>query len=1399
MQIQHREAFLKGERLGFGDKVGVRCYSRSALVAWRSQTEALKKTVLAIKPDIIVTRLEIDAVDRRGRVQACWNAKSAKSWCMDSGCKAQLFYGRHTMHLREQQLHKNRMQPVRVRFRFLTAGMQMPSLGNNLSTYGSRDKGADQYWQMMSNLPRLDLSPVEQILLKPAHIELWCADRHGSNVNMFWIALREAVESNDRDYFIRLVRFCLQHGVMTSSGEGNFVLLCMLDVEAAAWQKRLYLSSAHLGGNSGRIHCDLQKLLDDGTILTQQVNFNTARGGLQALLKYCQREEEASEWKYWELTPAGELVFDVTLAEDELDVVYNAEKWAAERDKAAKNLHGLFSRPSTPAENKWFSNTGSSLSLLVFLGVEYNNGFKKWMDRDRVWIKSDFFDVRADDHDLFAVSMLSSTWSCGPCEKFSKRLLISKDRRDAKNSAECRSLLQKDTTKALKDLQEPGFELLARTVTPMVDHETAQWRQQLQLIKDACAWSIVCSQTTIVGRNIAMFNSADFFFVDYRLCTTDGERQELVDEMIDKNSTKPNVYKSNDFGPLMLYQICRCVAQYPRERRYEMVQKIVDAVDAEEEHTQRVESLHQTYLTEVENGGRWGNQRGSGRCGAVLCQKTLMHGRAENERRVKVMEVMEQILNADPFLLKQRAGQQAFNSHRLFPYQCFAKEMGRTYDFHGMSKEAVSAFILEKWEDPSFTNQQGWIDFSNEARRQAKTDAEDSVVQAVQRRKASHSTGIGELTENAEVFVPPRHLEHVTKYYEGITSAVREHWDQAKDQKNTPDAVAAWNKITNRELSPENPPLAHVHLVTEGPSLLTRRICWMGKKVGQDDQLWKRNKAPSKSSAAGGDEPDNDDAETAGLSTCPKPPERMSHLVVLLDATTSAGVLHNGQEVLVVTFSWSRPFSWVGRKLEVLQTDFDADSAHKDVRDARRSSVRHLPAALGCTGLKLDRAPSEDTIRSWLWSASQPRPHQIFPARLVSHPTSGDFFFEILEDAFTFAEHPTVQDICEERAAKVKTTKELQVREAKVVERKYKEIEKLPSLKRKHPSLRAEKIPLAAVPPLKKTKKAGEKFALVTADEKFAVGLESESQGEIMAGAFAHAAGVMGKMINIDGIDETAAPGEKRDRGGGELLNDSLDGMLDDSLDFSAGQGGSSSSAPKLPAGGAAASSSGGQAVQQKKMQKNAFLGAGGVDYDSFNMISQKVAKLETVGGGKWIAMKKKVEKKTPQGGTVVSYEQKRLCIELTGELKKHYLEVYDKLLESGSAQGGVWVQECAKSKALSFGKTEAAAFCRTWVRLMRCIVDSSTAFRFDKTFVKRQDADLDVDAKSARGLLDLETKLSQAERAKLEKMCDGFFSSKNFQTCIGFSITRGSDVQFIDEEGGENEQVRMSFLSCCV
>ena len=1241
---------------------------------------------------------------------------------------------------------------------------------------------------MIKNMPRLWLSAKDHVLLKPVHLELWCGDRHGSNVNMFWIALREAVEAEDRDFFIRLVRFCLQHGIMTTGGEGNFILLVLLDVDAADWQKRLFLASAHLAGMSGRLHCDVQKLIDDEAILLQERNFDGARGGLQALLKYTRREEHAAAWKYWELTPTGALVFDVSRAEDELDLVYNADRWATERDSAAKNLHALFSRPPTPAENKWFSNTTSSYSLLVFLAVEYNNGFKKWFDRDRVWIKSDFFDVRSNDHDVLALSLFSSTWACTPSEKFSKRLLISKDRMDAKTSAECRALLQEDSLAALKDLRS-SFELLAKTVTPMIDHETAAWRKQLRAVKDACAWSIVCSQTTIVGRNMAMLNSADLFFLDYRLCQTEKERQHLVDEMIEQNSTKPTTFKSNDFGPLILFQICRCVAQFPNDRRYRIVQKIIDALEAEEEHTQRVESLHQTYLAEVENGGRMGSARGAGRCGAVLCQKTFMHGSAENERRLAAMKVLEAIITSDPMLLKQRAGQQAFNSHRLFPWQCFCREMGNIYDFSEMEGTEVGQWLSDKWNDPTVTSQKRWQTFSDTARLQAKTDAEESVVRAWERRQASGSLQAGGLDE-VDVYTPPRHLEHVTKYYEGIKTAVRDHWRGAKDSNTTEKAVAVWNEITNRELSSENPPLASVQLITEGPSLLTRRICWMGQKGADEDQLWKRNKTTAKSATVAGDDADDEAAETAGLSTCPKPPDEMTHLVVRMDATNHTDVVHNQQEILVVTFSWSRPFSWVGRVLQLLAGDFGTDALEPSVLAARRSAVRHLPPSLGGTGLKLDKLPAADTIRSWLWSASQPRGHTIFPAKLVVHPTTGDFFFELLDDAFVFAEHPKVVDICASRDVTVKTVKSLETREAKVVERKYVEIEKAPSLKRSSPVQREEKKTVSGMPSLKRNKKnncggADGLVSLVTAEDKFAAGLKSESQDKIFGGAVAQAAAAMGKMINIDACEKSTASGSEKnswEKNGSGSLAGGL-GLADFSL--GAG-GGSSSSSSKLPAGSAAASGSG--AVEEKKVQKKKFLGAGGAGFDSFYSINQKVARLESVGGGKWISMRKRIETKSASGEINVTYKQNRLTIELTGALRQNYIKIYDRLdLAEFGKRDSIWVQECAKSKAVSFGEDIAAAFCRTWVRLVRCITDASDAFLVAGSIAKRDTKDMAADAEVAKGLVHLEDKLSSEQREKLKKTCAQFWNAKNFQTCAGFSLDKAAETEFISEENDED------------
>lgn len=786
-QIIHRRAFCNGVRLGCGPEFHwmVSCYSKCALVAWRSQSEILTEIVKDVNPVLVSRRQEVDAVDRTGRIKPKWDTKSKSSHAKDSACKAQLFYGRATIFLYETQLHNGEQHHVRFRFRYATTAMQMPALGSELSDYGSRDKGADLYFQMDTNMPKINLTTRDRLTNNPIDFEMWCADEHLTNINAFWIAIREAIVQVDRERFIRWLRTCLVHGVSTSSPEGISILLIMLDVDAVLWQRRLYLTAAHLASSIGKIHSELQTKTNRGEVLRYEHNLVCDKGGLGELLTWCGRDVE--DWKYWELC-RGELVSDATKYEDTSDKIPTPAEWAIVKQKGSESLHGLFSRPKTPGGNKWFSNTAAAMGLLIFLAVEYENGYKTWAHRERVWI-GEFVDLSpgmADVH-TFSLSLVSGAWSSEPFEKFQKRLLISKHRVDAATSAVAQIKLQGGGVTSLSTISTKFTRhRLAKVVTPFLDHENESWTKTIKKVSQAVRWSIICTQTTIVGRSMSTKGEHEEFLREYRAAEVGEPRSAVVDTMLEKYTLAPTQWHSADFGPLVLHMVARTVATFPRAKRYEVVHTIAQAAESEEEHSQRVESEHQTYLNEKDSGGRMGDMRSGDRCASVLVCKTLQSGKKEAQRRLEKMEVLEKIIVSDAYVLAEEAALRAYNSPRLYPYQLFQQEQSELFNYKKMDGADVADHILTRWKNPTVTNQQDWIDASLRAREKAKLDAEEAVWAAWSRRTDATSKGGGSGAKGEDFYVPPHWQKKCCEFYEKALQSVEKYWNYPVTPSKSP-------------------------------------------------------------------------------------------------------------------------------------------------------------------------------------------------------------------------------------------------------------------------------------------------------------------------------------------------------------------------------------------------------------------------------------------------------------------------------------------------------------------------------------------------------------------------------------------------------------------------------------
>lgn len=620
----------------------------------------------------------------------------------------------------------------------------------------------------------------------------------------------------------------------------------------------------------------------------------------------------------------------------------------------------------------------------------------------------------------------------------------------------------------------------------------------------------------------------------------------------------------------------------------------------------------------------------------------------------------------------------------------------------------------------------------------------------------------------------------------------------SRDAKQVPDAVKLWAALTNRDLSPENPPLKNVQLITSGPSLLTRRLFWLGKKAGPD-QVWRRNAPEKKKAAAAAPTADEEEELTAGMATCPELNEECTNLIVLLDAIPDPDVfeIHPEQEWVVVTFTWGRPYSWVGRRLEALETDFGA--AKGDVLAARRSVLEH--ASTPITGPWLAATPAAETIRSWLWSARRPRGHRIYESELV-FADDGSFYFRLLGPALEFKKSVKIKDIVKGGVLEVSTIKKKQGREAApAVLYKWTDIEEVPTLKRA-PERKPEQISRA---PLLKRKKISEKQSGggdFSEGNWLAAG-GSQKKGALLGEAVSFASKHVADVVSQRSED---AP---QQFGPGSQFSQAAGGSSPPQASFSAaasssagagvavgaaspGAAAASSSAalPKSKHGaGAGAASSAKKKAEEGKPRARRFCAEGTQQLEDFLDVQNRADKMTKVGGGRWVKIAEKVHAKDPDTGkSIVKYIEHRECISLEGPLRQKFHAVRGGLLLKlvGSfPKNTIWPENEKKTKAVPFGVPVCEAFLRTWVRLMSCIVLSSEEFLLKpKKWAVPSNNELQESARLAERLLDHELlELDDADQTKLKKETKSFWEAANFRTCTSFS--NKVDLAFLGEAGG--------------
>ena len=566
--VEHRESFLAGKPLGIAaSKWAVKCYVKTAYLYVTSYGVMLKRTVLRERPVVLVTRIEADSVDRRSRIKSCWSAKqdpSHSSWCQDSGAKVMVFWARVGFFLRKKVLLRGVQQRVFFRVRVPTLPILLPNIGGG--GYKSRDQGRDLYDQVTQQICRLEFDSKE-FLSPPVQIVVSPTDSHGTMLNFHSIAVEK---NNEVSAYLRWVWWpiaCLIHPLSTLLVESSYIMFLWTGNSPTEWMRRIVLNAINMQNRIGMMHIDIELQLDQGRVLSRRTGIlpEQERGHWASLLSLCGLEEILPDWEDWE-NVEGELVFfdRGQCGGGGVEGRLTDLEWEEKRLAQYCKLHAIFSAPTKPAEQKWFTTCRTTGRLLICSSVAPKHLMNLWLRGTFHIQDGTFHDFAAGEESEEEYRLLNYCYMrMSRCfEHIQKRTLVVSEKISRKQEAESYRLLSEEAQEQIDETvaQIPWH---IKIICPQTCKKSPEQVAAIVLrFSTAVRWSIIVGVSIVEGKTSLQRGEHNKVLQEWIDPENADRRRELFQKLCDKYTERPRM-QTADLGPNVLHDVVRTCLTYP--------------------------------------------------------------------------------------------------------------------------------------------------------------------------------------------------------------------------------------------------------------------------------------------------------------------------------------------------------------------------------------------------------------------------------------------------------------------------------------------------------------------------------------------------------------------------------------------------------------------------------------------------------------------------------------------------------------------------------------------------------------------------------------------------------------------------------------------------------------------
>ena len=572
-----------------------------------------------------------------------------------------------------------------------------------------------------------------------------------------------------------------------------------------------------------------------------------------------------------------------------------------------------------------------------------------------------------EDRRVYTVT-LAYIYLADTAETLQKRILTSKDNWSAKTTSASVDLMERDVAVAFTGARSVFQELL---FTMFSDEDPVELQELADEVTFAIRLALLTTSTTIIGKNVSDLGRHELFISSFE-SASEAKKQEILEEfLVDFPPDNDPPRHTSDIGTPILQNLADVIRTYPSGERLSALKLVSKSLRWESHVTQAVESEHQFYLTEKATG-RHGDSKAGARCSSVLISQNLTKSHTHaSEARIRMEEESTLRLRGRVGVLNEQL-LEIQNTRKYGPWSLFCTHMKETGALAKMEGSAVTDFLSEKYNQLGV--KQYWEGVSKAVREQELEGAAQEINERFDRAWEDPGVSLGGKLEN-ERFIPPKFAKMVEDYHVNLKEAVKQNWNDHLAIRNW-KGQTEFHMMTDRSRSLRPADIPSFTTITHGPPLVTRRAIWLAKSDGGVLVRQKEEEKKTDPSAGGSEAAATTSAMTAGLKTCPTPHERRTHLVVHLEALQEPfdpRHVDGQEEFVLITMTWSRTYSWVGRKLF-------AASLYAAVPSVAKSSARDIansPARYVTLGDFTDPispiAPSP--VRNWSRSADRPRNH----------------------------------------------------------------------------------------------------------------------------------------------------------------------------------------------------------------------------------------------------------------------------------------------------------------------------------------------------------------------------------------------------------------------------------------